>query len=41
VGLFDKSIKNKNINNVGKSGRVCQNTTQKQKEKKRSKGENI
>jgi hypothetical protein len=40
VGLFDKSIKNKNINNVGKSvGRVCQNTTQNQKEKKKIKGE--
>jgi hypothetical protein len=38
--LFDKSIKNENINNVGKSlGRVCQNMTQNQKEKKKMKGE--
>jgi hypothetical protein len=40
VGLFDKSIKNENINNIEKSvGRVCQNTTQNQRgKKKRSKG---
>jgi hypothetical protein len=41
VGLFDKSIKNENINNIEKSvGCVCQNTTQNQRERKirRSKG---
>ena len=41
MGLFDKSIKNENINNIEKSvGRVCQNTTQNQREKKKKiKGE--
>jgi hypothetical protein len=44
VGLFDKSIKNENINNIEKSvGRVCQNTTQNQrgKKKKDQRGKNI